>query len=284
MFIVGCNLKGKCAKYHSLTLCFLLFMIEILTTYDPYFAEPRALAPEQRQTMLCVEDRPPEDERIEPDLQIAGAGNGFVYDLHFALLANGIHVPMHRLTPLVAQAIGPKIAFVQHGNVCGGEAAMPSIPAEIARRDPQALINTVASFDLNVRPSVTEQMIDLAHASRRKRSVPNIEATAARQNDARASRVPVIGEHLARAVIINNTHDRFRNRAAWEDGNPALVFSAADVEDAAGNILDATAVNTEYFMAFSALRHIVTVEEKLKHPEPGEQLSILVRNPSFARG
>jgi len=265
-------------------------MTELLTTYDPYFAEPRNLAPGERYQLLCVEDRPPEDQAIEPDIQIAGAGNGLVYDLHFALQASrGKNtVPLEQLTPLVLQTLGTKIAVVQHGNVCGGEAAMPDIPRAIAQRDPQFLINTVNSFGLGIEPSMTERMIELArehHATNATTAspMPDIETAANRVKSAEVSRVPVVGRHLARVVIINNTADRFRNRSAWEEGNPAYVLSAGGLESLTGDLLSATGANPQAFWAFTALRHIVTVQERLRHPNPDEALSILVRNPSLAR-
>jgi len=251
-----------------------------IKTYRPYLVAAREPTNEDPLTVSCMEDRLLMDPAFDPDIQTAASILGLAIDAGWALNAVGIETPSApQLALYGAACLLPKIRTIVHGEVCGGEEAAPDVFGLVASSDPAELFKAVSGLDLGIGSSEVGQLIN--SAKRPSLVVPSAKETAeilASDPEKRVRRIGLAStEHIAPDIIAIQNRDRLLGRKAVVAGFPVYGISFGWLERTAAEAFGNTyTVNNRLLVAASALRHVVTAKARLRHPERGKELNILI--------
>ncbi len=265
----------------------IIFMANAVSIeqFNPFYLDQ--LPEDAPQTIQCMHDVPAVDRNIPPArLQTAGSILGLGYDVAFMRAAMGQDL---EFVPIVADRLEGTLSVngitsFLHARGCGGETAMPDVARLIAGRHPDELLSGVAGLGLNLSEDVVLQghRTFVRNAQDSQLFVPEQRIAAAYIEGGRTpvDRIDVDGEHLAEHVLVDHTGKPFNTRDAWDTGHPAYNIGFGAMPGVAVEAMggDTSLVNDQLLLGISALRHLVTAEAVLHHPDPGQELQFLIHS------
>lgn len=251
--------------------------------FQPYYLD--RLPADALQTIQCMHDVPPVNKNVPPArLQTAGAILGLGFDIAYMRTAMGRDL---EFVPIVADRLEGELSYrgirsFLHERGCGGEKAMPDAPRLIAAMHPEQALSGVLGLGLNLSEDAVLEghRVFVRNAQDSRLMVPEQRIAAAYIEGGRTpvARIDVDGEHLAEHVLVDLTGKPFNTRAAWDRGDPAYNIGFGAMPGVAVEAMggDTSLVDEQLLLSISALRHIVTAQAVLRHPDPTQELQVLV--------